>query len=114
MPEVDGQWCFCRLCSPQDGDEELDERERKLLADLQCHGWSVMGITQHGDLPGWAFAVGLWHTFRSPEVAMFGLDVPDTQLWFNDIGDQRCWQPTTARRTAEWRARWLQPRVEAG
>ncbi|MFN2506583.1 MAG: DUF4262 domain-containing protein [Acidimicrobiales bacterium] len=34
-----------------------------------------MGITQHDDLPGWAFTVGLWHTFRAPEVAMFGLDV---------------------------------------
>lgn len=88
MSEVDGQWCFCRLCSPQDGDEELDERERKLLTDVQGHGWAVMGITQYGDLPGWAFTVGLWHTFRAPEVAMFGLDVHDMQLWLNEIGDQ--------------------------
>jgi hypothetical protein len=88
MAELDGPWCFCRLCVPQDGDEELDEQERKLLADVEGHGWAVMGITAQGDLPGWAFTIGLWHTFRSPEVAMFGLRVQDMQLWLNDIGDQ--------------------------
>ncbi|MCO6009990.1 DUF4262 domain-containing protein [Actinoallomurus purpureus] len=38
--------------------------------------------------PGWAFTVGLWHTHRSPELAMFGLDVGNMKTCLNALGGQ--------------------------
>jgi hypothetical protein len=58
------------------------------VADVERHGWGVFGIKAVGGLPGWAFTAGLWHTFGSPEVAMFGLRVADMQVWLNDVGEQ--------------------------
>jgi hypothetical protein len=36
---------------------------------------------------GWAFTVGLWHTYRHPEIAMFGLRLDDMHTWLNKVGD---------------------------
>ena len=65
-----------------------DEGDRKLVADVERHGWGVFGINAEDSMPGWAFTAGLWHTFGSPEIALFGLRVPDMQHWLNDIGEQ--------------------------
>ncbi len=80
--------CRCRLCEPGAGPAKYDSSEQKLLADVQRHGWGVFGIKAEVGSPGWAFTVGLWHRFRSPEIAMFGLQVEDMQRWLNIAGDQ--------------------------
>lgn len=38
----------------------------------------------HG--PGWAYTIGLWHHHRSPELAMFGLDIRAMQTVLNNLG----------------------------
>jgi hypothetical protein len=65
--------CHCLLCV--DHEVELDETDRSAMRTVQERGWAVIMIPEDTDGPGWAFTVGLWHTFRSPEVAMFGLRV---------------------------------------
>jgi hypothetical protein len=57
----------------------------RLIVD---HGCSVVGISSGDDVPAWAFTVGLWHTLGSPEIAMFGLRLPDMQTWLNRLGEQ--------------------------
>jgi hypothetical protein len=80
--------CHCRICEQAPGDRAWDEGDRKLVADVQRHGWGVIGIQAEEWRPGWAFTVGLWHTFGVPELAMFGLQVRDMQTWLNEIGEQ--------------------------
>lgn len=44
------------------------------MAHVREHGRHVVGVGG-GDVPDWAFTVGLWHSYRIPEVAMFGLEL---------------------------------------
>ncbi len=80
--------CHCVIHEPPEDRGAWDDGDRKLVADVERHGWAVIGIAADDRLPGWAFTAGLWHTFGSPEVAMFGLRVPDMQQWLNDVGEQ--------------------------
>jgi hypothetical protein len=79
--------CTCRLHS-RDNDTGWDEGDRKLVSDVQGHGWHLVGIPPRPGQPSWVFSVGLWHTFRTPEVAMFGLQMSDMGVWINRVGDQ--------------------------
>jgi hypothetical protein len=67
--------CECRVCvGEQPGhDEWVDEHVVKT-------GWAVCGA--FGDHL-YAHTVGLWHSFRLPEIAMFGLSWPDIGSWLN-------------------------------
>jgi hypothetical protein len=80
--------CHCRLCRPDAAEADWDAAERKLVADVRRHGWAVVRIAAEFARPGWAFTVGLWHTFRSPEVAMFGLSDADMPHWLNAVGEE--------------------------
>lgn len=80
--------CHCVIHEPPADRTGWDDGDRRLLANVEGHGWGVFGIGAEDGLPGWAFTAGLWHTFGSPEVAMFGLRVPDMQAWLNAIGEQ--------------------------
>ncbi|MBU2667469.1 DUF4262 domain-containing protein [Actinoplanes bogorensis] len=80
--------CHCHLCAPNSEDDGcLDWRDgtARLVTE---HGWSVVAIDGHDDVPPWVFTVGLWHTYGSPEVAMFGLGRTDMQAWVNRLGSQ--------------------------
>lgn len=60
--------CHCRLCVGDD-DSEIERR-----------GWRVVA----GD--GYAFTVGLWHSFGSAEAAIFGLVEDDMVRWLSAVG----------------------------
>ncbi|MGA3540863.1 DUF4262 domain-containing protein [Micromonosporaceae bacterium DT194] len=62
--------CHCRLCQPAG---EPDPRGVALQDHVQRHGWQVAGVIEEDDVPGWAYTVGLWHSYRSPEIAVLGL-----------------------------------------
>jgi Domain of unknown function (DUF4262) len=65
--------CNCLLCVEQE--VELDEAALRTTRSVRDRGWAVVMVPADEHGPGWAFTVGLWHTLRSPEVAMFGLHV---------------------------------------
>jgi hypothetical protein len=67
-----GRTCVCRLCRPLEH-EALDAGDRKLLDDVEQYGWHVVKIMGDAEVPEYAFTVGVQHTVRSPEFAMFGL-----------------------------------------
>jgi hypothetical protein len=62
---------------------------------------TVEGVTRHGWIALWvarsldvAYTVGLWHTFRQPELVMFGLSGQDMQAWLNtavELGRDKGW-----------------------
>jgi hypothetical protein len=68
-------------------DENLDESDRKLLSDIEQVGWHVVLIPPEADTPGWAFSIGLFHTFKHPEVVVFGLPLEVYGQVINGIGD---------------------------
>ncbi|HWL08425.1 MAG TPA: DUF4262 domain-containing protein [Planctomicrobium sp.] len=50
-----------------------DDFDRKLLADIDSHGWHFVVIEEDATGPGYAFSVGMFHSFDHPEICLFGL-----------------------------------------
>ena len=64
--------CRCVLCLDPG---VLDDVTQLTVEQVEKHGWQVTMIPADEQGPGWAYTVGLWHTYRIPELAMFGLDI---------------------------------------
>ena len=65
-----------------------DDHDRKLLADVEGHGWHLVGIDDDPDGPAYVFSVGISHTLQQPEICMFGLSSTKTMgQIINGIGD---------------------------
>ncbi|MEV6374772.1 DUF4262 domain-containing protein [Micromonospora musae] len=78
--------CRCILCHDYDDSADLHPMELTTIGHIQQHGWTVKMIPEDDEGPGWAYTVGLWHTLRLPELAMFGLDVGLSKACLNDLG----------------------------
>ena len=52
---------------------QLEDDERKLVEDVENVGWHVIGIEEDEEGPGFAYTIGLHHSFEHPEVIVFGL-----------------------------------------
>lgn len=64
-----------------------DDRDRKLLADVQGHGWHVLGIKADDGGPNFAYSIGLYQTFNHPELIVFGLDFGIMHSMINNVGE---------------------------
>jgi len=60
-----------------------DPSEQKVIDDVAEFGWHCVGINEEGDQASYAFSVGLFHTYKHPELAIFGLrgEVAHKILW---------------------------------
>jgi hypothetical protein len=66
--------CQCRLCEGESASADwIDEH-------VETTGWAVVGVRSDHL---YAYTIGLWHSFRLPELAMFGLSWPDIGNWLN-------------------------------
>ena len=65
-------------------DPNLSDADRKLLSDIQDHGWHVVKVL--GEFPEWAFTVGLHQTHKHPEIVLFGLPPDLMHHMLNEIG----------------------------
>lgn len=86
MSEATSQ-CRCLICHGENA-EEIGVIEQQTIRHVQEHGWSVMKIPADAQGPGFAYTIGLWHSYRSPELAMFGLDVEPMHVMLNALGDK--------------------------
>ncbi|MFE3449749.1 DUF4262 domain-containing protein [Nonomuraea sp. NPDC059194] len=78
--------CHCIICV--DHDVDLDDFDRRTIGLVQEHGWVAQAVAADDSGPGWAYTVGLWHTLRSPEIAIFGIDdLATMQHCLNGLGD---------------------------
>jgi hypothetical protein len=64
-----------------------DEHDRKLLADVEEHGWHVICVEEDEQGPGFAYSIGLFRTFQHPEVIVFGLAVSVMHPMVNAVGE---------------------------
>lgn len=76
--------CHCVICTEPDG--PTGDWFGEASAHVRNTGWTSIGIMPGKRTPGWAFSVGLWHSYRAPEVSIFGLLLPDMQQRVNRAG----------------------------
>jgi hypothetical protein len=55
-------------------------RDAGIVATVREYGWSALCVPGTYDF---AYTVGLWHSFRLPELVMFGLHGDGMQQWLN-------------------------------
>jgi len=65
---------------------DFSKSDRKVIYDINTHGWHVMIVSPDGANPGWAYSIGLFHTFRHPEILIFGLDGDLMHQLINHVG----------------------------
>lgn len=63
-----------------------DEQDERVLADVQKFGWHVAKIPEHESTPGWAYSIGLCHSFDHPEIVVFGLELDMMHELINHMG----------------------------
>ena len=71
---------MARLPDPQ------DDTDRKLLEDVDQHGWHIIRVPGSDEVPSWAFSIGVFHTFGHPEIVVFGLPLENLHQIINSIG----------------------------
>jgi hypothetical protein len=62
--------------------------ESKIVGDVNEYGWHVMKVLEDDEQPGFAYTVGLYRTFRHPEVLIAGLDLNLMHEILNVIGNE--------------------------
>ncbi len=67
-------------------DEAQGRAEKKILADVQKHGWHVIYVAEDDSGPGYAFTIGLADTFKHPELVMVGQSQELLHVVLNNIG----------------------------
>lgn len=65
-----------------------DPVKKKIIDDVQRVGWHVMAVGADTERmkPGFAYSIGLWHSFKHPEIIIFGLPYETMGHIINDIG----------------------------
>jgi hypothetical protein len=60
------------LCDRADEDDPRlrEEHHRSTAEHIRAYGRNSLGLATEGDRLGWAFTIGLWHSFGSPEVSI--------------------------------------------
>ncbi|WP_043844200.1 DUF4262 domain-containing protein [Amycolatopsis taiwanensis] len=80
--------CRCLVCQDYGDRDQIDDVDAKLISNIDQTGWGVLAIPEDDTSPGWAFTVGLWHSYRVPEIALFGLDPAIAMRCLNTVGAQ--------------------------
>lgn len=76
--------CHCHVCDPP---AQSTERQAGITGHVNSHGWSAVGVREGEHVPGWGYSIGLWHTHRSFELAVFGLPAETCMRLINAAGD---------------------------
>ena len=53
--------------------EPEDDHDRAMLGHIREQGWGAMHIPADEEGPGFGFTVGLYHTWKHPEILVMGL-----------------------------------------
>lgn len=65
-----------------------EDRDTKLISDIEEVGWHVVMIPEDDDGPASAYSIGLFQTFGHPEIIIFGLDLGLMHQMINLIGEE--------------------------
>src|SRR3990172_5664569 len=67
----------------READEPSDE---KLIADVESHGWHIVGVPDDDAGPGFAFTVGIYMRTFQPEILIMGVPFEPSGRVLNAIG----------------------------
>ena len=67
---------------------DLNASSRKVIHDVNTHGWHVVKVDVRDEHPGWAFSIGLFQTFQHPELLIFGLELDLMHRLINSLGEE--------------------------
>ncbi|MGW5224801.1 DUF4262 domain-containing protein [Nocardia niigatensis] len=85
---MSGSECGCVTCHDYGDRADMHPADQRLVDNISEHGWGVLAIPDTDTTGPWAFTVGLWHTYRVPEVAIFGIPPQNVIAILNLIGGQ--------------------------
>lgn len=78
--------CRCRICAPHPS-VSPDAQESRVLEIVEQVGWNVMYVPPEDGVPGWAFTIGLTHSYGWPELIMCGLSRDLLHGFVNIVGE---------------------------
>ncbi len=65
-----------------------DLGEQKILNDIDSYGWSIMNVFDpERKFPSFTYSIGIFHSLKSPEIIVYGMDNDDAGKLINTIGD---------------------------
>ncbi|PXX71006.1 uncharacterized protein DUF4262 [Nocardia tenerifensis] len=76
------------ICQDYGDRADMHPGDQRLVDNVGRFGWGVLSIPESDTSGPWAFTVGLWHTYRVPEVALFGISPDNAMGILNLVGDQ--------------------------
>ena len=66
-----------------------DEYEAKAIADINQHGVHILNVFDpEGEDSKFNYSVGLWHSYKHPEILIYGLDAGISTQLINDIAEK--------------------------
>lgn len=68
--------------------QDLSDDERKAVANVARYGWHVVHAPECDAAPGWSCTVGLYHSYRHPEIIVTGLK-PELAIFLLNACGQR-------------------------
>jgi hypothetical protein len=80
--------CRCIICHDYGDRDQYDQLDIDAINNVHQYGWSVTMIPEDDQGPGWAYTIGLWHSHRLAELAMFGLDIHLMKTCLNNLATQ--------------------------
>lgn len=66
--------------------KDLTPGDKKLLYDIDTTGWHVLKVLAGENGPGFVYSVGLYKTFKHPEIIIIGLNPDNAHILINNIG----------------------------
>ena len=82
-PEIQ---CECQMCELEAAGYGPEAYAEIIMGHIGRVGWAVQGIPGDEQCPSWAYSIGLRHTYGVPELALFGLSLPNMAAIINEIG----------------------------
>lgn len=67
---------------------DADPRLTRAGADIQAHGWHVVKVMADASGPAFAYSIGLFETFKHPEVLLFGFEPDLMHCIINNVGSE--------------------------
>ncbi|MFD1257407.1 DUF4262 domain-containing protein [Mucilaginibacter terrae] len=66
-------------------DKELNEADKQVLSDIEQYGFHVVHVIEDDAGPGFSFSVGLYHSYKHPEIIILGLTQDLAHTIINNI-----------------------------
>lgn len=69
--------CRCQMCELEAAGLGPEAYLGSLADRIGAEGWAVQAVPDEERGLSWAYTVGLWHSCHAPELAIFGLPLPN-------------------------------------